>query len=569
MKKQKLLLSTYFFAFLLSVCSFSQVFQSIQISNCEATTNWSTTNLNISVDNSIYIEGQGSIKIQAASTLALGAWGEVSFTPSVNNFSVGQVLSFWLYLPDNAGRIKNMQLVLYDANNSSATWNYYYKVPLNEWQYYTFWLDKPTSGNVDLTNISRITFRFQQSTQFNIAFNVYIDDIRIYSGYDFEKFSQLETRCEIYESLQEKAANELISKEISPWVDITDYISAADKARGFIEVAVLFYGSDNARWKLIGDDDSGAEKDMRAYCDGVIYELKDARYKSSTKDTVYPIDGKYSGASPGSWVIFEFLAPQQIQNFYKLYIGNNIEPADLIVDLKKPYWMSTYYKIEAYIIKPLPGIYANINLKNIPQEAKWEYDSVRKVFNYISGKYVVALGSEVEFDATDSVIYNSVGSIINYNWNFGDGTTGSGVSVKHTYNNIGVYKVTLTLRSSDGKTFPEYPYARKSVLIEVVPAPADVKLYQNGPNPFDLSVSNPFTRIKYELSEDTEVTIRVYTMTGRIVKTLLDRVTKPAGTWEVVWDGKSEEGKYVESGIYFYSLITPTKTITKKMLVIR
>lgn len=569
MKHQKLLQLLCCFNFLFVVFSFSQVFQSIQVSNCETTTGWVATNLRVSVDNSIYIEGQGSAKIQAAATLALGGWGEVSFTPSVNNFSVGQVLSFWLYLPDNAGRIKNMQLVLSDVHNSSATWNYYYKVPLNEWQYYTFWLDKPTSGNVDLTNISRVTFRFQQSTQFNITFDVYIDDVRIYSGYSFEKFSQLETKCEIYESLQEKAANELISKELSPWVNITDYISAADRARGFIEVAVLFYGSDNARWKLIGDDDSGAEKDIRAYCDGVIYELKDARYKSSTKDTVYPIDGRYSGASPNSWIVLEFLVPSQIQNFYKLYIGNNIEPADLLVDAKRPYWMATYYKTEAYIIKPLPGLYASINIKNVPQEAKWEYDPVRKVFNYISGKYKVSLGSEVEFDASDSVVYNTAANIVSYNWDFGDGKTGRGVSVKHVYNNIGVYKVTLTLQSSDGKTFPEYPFAKKSVLVEVVPAPVDIKLYQNGPNPFDLTVSNPFTRIKYELSEETEVTIKVFSMTGRVIKTLLEQTRMPAGIWEVIWDGKSEEGKYVESGIYFYSLITPTKTITKKMLVIR
>ncbi|MEN3014356.1 MAG: PKD domain-containing protein [Endomicrobiia bacterium] len=549
--------------------AFLQTFQSIQISNCDTSSGWTATNLIVSSDNNIYIEGRASVMIQAAPTLVMGGWGWVSFTPQITNFSVAQVLSFWLYLPDNAGRIKNMEVVLYDTNNSSATWSYYYKVPLNEWQFYTFWLDKPTSGNVDLTSINRITLRFQQSSQFNIAFNLYIDDIRLYSGYSYEKFAKLETRCEIYESLQEKAAQEFIAKEISPWIDITNYISLADKARGFVEIGVLFYGSDNARWKLIGDDDAGAEKDLRAYCDGIVYELKDSRYKHPMKDVVYPIDGRYTGAVSNSWIIFEFLVPDKIQDFYKLYIGNNFEPADLIVDNKKPYWMATYYKAEAYVITPLPGIYANINVKNVTQEAKWEYDPVRKVFNYISGKYVVTVGSEVEFDASESVVHNLNTNIVSYNWDFGDNTKGSGVSVKHLYSNVGVYKVTLTLGSSDGKTFPEYPYAKKSIIIEVVPAPIDIKLYQNGPNPFDLSVSNPFTKIKYELSEETEVTIKVFSMTGKVIKTLIDKKTTPAGSWEVVWDGKSEDGKYVESGLYFYALITPTKTITKKMLVLR
>lgn len=550
--------------------SYTQNFQTVQINSCDSATGWTTSNLTVSVNNTTYVEGQGSIQIQAAPTLVLGGWGEASFSPSVTNFSVGQVLSFWLYTPDNAGRIKNMELVLYSVNGSSATWNFYYKTPLNEWQYYTFWLDKPTSGSVDLSNISRITFRIRQSSQFNVQFILYLDDIRLYSGYSYDKFSEIEAKCEINETIEEKAAQELTAKEVSPWVDISNYITPADKARGFVEIAVSFYGSDNARWKLVGDDDAGAEKDLRAYCDGILYELKDTRYKNTSKDTVYPLDGRYSGASPDSWITLEYIVPKDIQNYYKVYIGNNFEPADLLVDVKRVYWMSTYYRISAYVIHPLPGIYADINVKDVAQEAKWEYDPVRKVFNYISGKYVVSLGSNIEFDASGSVVYNANTNIVNYTWDFGDGTPAvSGQSVTHTYNNVGVYKVTLTLQSSDGKTFPEYPYAKKYVIVEVVPAPADIKLYQNGPNPFDLSVSNPITRIKYELSEETEVTLKIFTMTGRPVKTLIEKQTKPAGVWEVTWDGKSEDGKLVESGMYFYTLITPAKTLVKKMLVIR
>ncbi|MCX7716572.1 MAG: hypothetical protein N2Z73_04065, partial [Endomicrobia bacterium] len=148
---------TVLYLSVLHIYVFTQTFQSIQISNCDNTADWTASHFILSAESVNFIEGGGSIKIQAAPTLGLGHWGEVSFPPQVTNFSVGQVLSFWLYFPDNAGRIKNMQVVLYDTNNSSATWSYYYKVPLNEWQYYTFWLDRPTSGNVDLTSISRVT----------------------------------------------------------------------------------------------------------------------------------------------------------------------------------------------------------------------------------------------------------------------------------------------------------------------------------------------------------------------------------------------------------------------------
>jgi len=553
----------------------SQNFNTVQVFNCDSSAGFVTSNLNVSVDNNIYLEGSGSIKIQAAANLTLGGWGSVSFSPTVTNFSVGQVLSFWMYTPDSAGRIKDMELTLVDINNSSATWKFYYKTPLNQWNYYIFWLDKPTSssGNLNLTNIKSIVLRFQQSEQFNTQFELYIDDIRLYYGYEYgnNKFASISAVCSIDEAQKEKAAQEIVAKEISPWIDISNYITKADLARGFVEVAVSFYGTDNIRWIMIGDNDAGDEKDLRAYCDGVIYELLDTQYKTVSLDSVYPKDDKYVGAMSGSWVVLRFALPKEIQSYYKLYIGaGNFQPTELQVGIKRPYWMTTYYKAEAYVVSPMPGVYANIDLKNTPQKTGWEYDIVRKIYNYVSGEYEVSQGAEIEFDASNSVVHNMNTSIVDYVWDFGDGSAqATGVKVKHTFNNIGEYNVSLTLTTSDGKTFPELPYARKTIAVKVVPTPSDIDLYQNGPNPFDLSVNNPTTIIKYKLSEESEVTIKVYTLTGRIVKTLIDKQTMPAGEWYVTWDGKDENGSLVDSGLYLYSLVTPSKTVIKKMLVIK
>lgn len=552
---------------------FSQTFNTIQVFNCDSSDGFSSTNLNVSADNSRYIEGSGSIKLQAAATLTLSGWGMASFNPTVGNFSVGQVISFWMYTPDSAGRIKDMELSLVDINNSSATWKFYYKTPLNQWHYYTFWLDKPSasSGNLDLTSIKTIVLRFQQSEQFNIQFELWIDDIRLYYGYEYEKIAEVSSICGVDEAQQEKAAQEIVAKEILPWVDVSNYITKADLARGFVEVAVSFYGTDNIRWMMVGDDDAGGEKDLRAYSDGVIYELLDTQYKSLSREPVYPRNDKYSGVAPGSWLVLRFSLPKEIQSYYKLYIGaGNFQPAELLVGVKRIYWMTTYYKSETYFIHPLPGVYADILIKDVPQKTGWEYDPVRKVFNYVSGKYEIPQGVEIEFDASNSTVYNMNSLIMNYVWDFGDGTPQtSGIRVKHTFNNIGEYNISLTLTTSDGKTFPELPYARKVITIKVVPTPADIELSQNGPNPFDLSVPNPKTTIKYKLSEQSEVSIKVYTLTGRIVKTLIDKQTVPAGEWYVSWDGKDENGSLVDSGLYLYSLVTPSKTIIKKMLVIR
>ncbi len=68
-------------------------------------------------------------------------------------------------------------------------------------------------------------------------------------------------------------------------------------------------------------------------------------------------------------------------------------------------------------------------------------------------------------------------------------------------------------------------------------------LLANYPNPF-----NPATVIKYNLAENTNVTIKVYDVLGREVKTLLNEF-KPIGSYEVKFDGTG-----LSSGLYFYQL---------------
>lgn len=94
------------------------------------------------------------------------------------------------------------------------------------------------------------------------------------------------------------------------------------------------------------------------------------------------------------------------------------------------------------------------------------------------------------------------------------------------------------------------------------------ELLQNFPNPF-----NPDTWIPYQLSEGAEVTIRIYTSTGQLVRTL-DLGQKPSGAYlskhkAAYWDGRNEKGEFVASGVYFYVLKVGSFTQTRKMTVVR
>ncbi len=59
-------------------------------------------------------------------------------------------------------------------------------------------------------------------------------------------------------------------------------------------------------------------------------------------------------------------------------------------------------------------------------------------------------GDDVSFTAAGS--YDANGTIVSYDWDFGDGSTGTGVETTHTYSDIGYYIVILTVTDNDGAT---------------------------------------------------------------------------------------------------------------------
>ena len=91
-------------------------------------------------------------------------------------------------------------------------------------------------------------------------------------------------------------------------------------------------------------------------------------------------------------------------------------------------------------------------------------------------------------------------------------------------------------------------------------------LLANFPNPF-----NPETWIPYQLAKSAEVTITIYAIDGKLVRTL-DLGHQPAGIYRprsraAYWDGKNAFGETVASGVYFYTLTAGDFTATRKMLI--
>ncbi|MFH1278627.1 MAG: C25 family cysteine peptidase [Candidatus Eisenbacteria bacterium] len=94
-------------------------------------------------------------------------------------------------------------------------------------------------------------------------------------------------------------------------------------------------------------------------------------------------------------------------------------------------------------------------------------------------------------------------------------------------------------------------------------APKVLALKGNVPNPF-----NPTTTIHFDLPVRTDVRLSVYEISGRRVTTLASG-SMDAGSHQVVWMGRDDEGRPVSSGVYFYRLEAGEKTLTKKMVLLK
>jgi len=93
--------------------------------------------------------------------------------------------------------------------------------------------------------------------------------------------------------------------------------------------------------------------------------------------------------------------------------------------------------------------------------------------------------------------------------------------------------------------------------------PTQFTLSQNYPNPF-----NPHTTIEYSLPVKSHVVLSIYNILGQKVRTLIDK-NQGAGCQAVLWDGKTDRGKDLASGIYLYHLKAGEFTQSRKMLLLK
>jgi len=84
------------------------------------------------------------------------------------------------------------------------------------------------------------------------------------------------------------------------------------------------------------------------------------------------------------------------------------------------------------------------------------------------------------------------------------------------------------------------------------------------PNPF-----NPATTMAFELTVAEQVNLRIYDMSGRLVRQLVSGSHHDAGRHEVMWDGRDDQGRTVAAGSYLYRLDAGSYSQSRAMVLLK
>ncbi|MEC7746316.1 MAG: T9SS type A sorting domain-containing protein, partial [Candidatus Neomarinimicrobiota bacterium] len=112
----------------------------------------------------------------------------------------------------------------------------------------------------------------------------------------------------------------------------------------------------------------------------------------------------------------------------------------------------------------------------------------------------------------------------------------------------------------------EYTQAISATALGIDPSsliPDVFAMHQNYPNPF-----NPVTQIRYDLPEDSYVSITIYDIMGRNIKSLVN-TDQTAGYRSIRWNATNDLGEPVSAGMYIYMIQAGEFRQTKKMVLLK
>ena len=143
---------------------------------------------------------------------------------------------------------------------------------------------------------------------------------------------------------------------------------------------------------------------------------------------------------------------------------------------------------------------------------------------------------------------DDLNSVINISFDTMDGISNANVSISN-----------LILAGANGVSVD----CEKESSFDVNFMPVETSLGKNYPNPF-----NPSTQVRYALPEASKVSISIYDMMGRQVRSLVNG-SMDAGYHTALWNATNDNGNPVSAGMYIYTIQAGEFRQTKKMVLLK
>jgi len=144
------------------------------------------------------------------------------------------------------------------------------------------------------------------------------------------------------------------------------------------------------------------------------------------------------------------------------------------------------------------------------------------------------------------------------------GICGVGTLATVTFKVVGAGEPGIALGQITARDSENQPVEISGELAQpAIVVPIHTELYANTPNPF-----NPSTVLSFSLSHQGNVQLKIYSVQGRLVATLVDGELA-AGPHSVTWQGRDDAGRLVSSGAYIARLEAPDATQSRRITLMK
>jgi hypothetical protein len=222
-------------------------------------------------------------------------------------------------------------------------------------------------------------------------------------------------------------------------------------------------------------------------------------------------------------------------------------------------WNDSIWNIDEAINNGYPYLaWQNISGTPLPVELSSFTSAANKngiILHWSTATEVNNYGFDVEREAVNSTS-STENNWVKIGFVAGKGTSNSSKAYSFADLNISSGRYAYRLKQIDNNGTFIYS---QSVEQEVNLAPAVIGLNQNYPNPF-----NPSTRISFAVAATEKARLVVYNMLGQPVVTLFDGIAIGQQAYRLSFDASK-----FASGVYFYKLVTPTRTDVRRMQLLK